>query len=115
LIGDVRERLARIETSAQHMTAALTAHHDRLTTGDQRFHRLEDRVKSMEDEGRRAIEDLTKVKELPKRLETLEAKQRAWKDVAQYAAAGLVLLLALLGKISMPDALKIFGKAFGIG
>lgn len=113
-LGDLRERLARLETGASYSARSLQAHHDRLLTGDGRFSRLEERMSKLEDEGRRAIEDLTKVKELPKRLETIEAKSRAWKDVLQYAAAGLVLVLALLGKISMPEALKLFGKAFGL-
>ncbi len=113
-LGDVRERLARLETSASYSSHAIHQHHDRLLTGDGRFSRLEERMTKLEQEGRRAIEDLTKVKTLPERLDAIEAKSRAWKDVLQYAAAGLVLVLALLGKISMPEALKMFGKAFGL-
>lgn len=114
-IGDLRERIARLETAAGYTTSSIRSHHDRLLTGDGRFSRLEDRQTALEREGRQAIEDLAKVKELPKRIDAIEARSRAWKDLLQYAAGFLVLALAVAGKIEMPEALKLFGKSIGLG
>lgn len=113
--GELRERLARLETAAGYSARATSQHHDRLLTGDGRFNRLEERMTKLEQEGKAAIEDLVKVKELPKRIDAIEARSKAWKDLTQYGAALLVLALAVAGKIPIPEALKMFGKAFGLG
>lgn len=111
-LSDIRERLARIETTGQHI------HHDVRTLSrghyelDIRTRDLDGRVSRMEAKVQRRL----KQSQPPPERRTLPgATPDQIRSILHYTIAALVLLLVLLGKISGADALGAVLKIFGLG
>jgi len=114
-IGDMRERLARLEATAQFAAERVQAHSARLQSGDERIQKLGARLATLEEFRHSSSTKLAKLEDLPDRLKSHEARMRSMKDLAQYLMAALLLGLALAGKLPMEKVLEIVAKAFGIG
>jgi hypothetical protein len=95
--GDIRERLARIETGLAHIQERLTAGHDRMT-----------------EHSTRLANAATRMQALERRLLRAEQARRTTRDLLQYAGAALLLVLALMGKIDMTTAVAALKTVFGL-
>lgn len=115
VIGDLRERLARLEEGTGHIRERLQSGSVRMDTQDGRMNEMGDRLNRLEEADRATLAQMGPLSELPDRLTRIEARAQRWRDALQWIMAALILASVLAGKLSVLDGLKLFGKGFAPG
>lgn len=106
-IGDLRERVARLETAERYAA-------DRLQSHAERIRQAHDRLNWIDRTLAGATAALGEIRDLAVRLTRIEARGRALKEVGQYAVAGALLGLTASGRLTV-EQLAAIARAFGLG
>lgn len=99
-IGDLRERMARLETAAGYAADRLRAHSDRIRLAHERIGALEQTASG-------TCREMREVPAMRVRLERLEARARAAKEWGQYALAAVLIGLTLSGHVTVEQLVGI--------
>lgn len=107
------ERLARVEEGLRHTVDQTKTTGDRLHAISNRFMANEVRLTTLETEGRRLIETVSKLEPLASDYQRRKDRKQILKDAINWLTVPAVAYLAFSGKASMADVLGAFAKMFG--
>lgn len=112
---ELRERVARIEVSVIHLTEMMRQHGERLGAKDERLRNTGQRIARLESEAIGTAKSVAKLTKTSEHLKKSIDRSQLIMDLLRYAAAGIILLLAILGKGDMGMAVSIVAKVLGAG
>lgn len=112
---ELRERVARIEVSVIHLTEMMRQHGERLGAKDERLRNTGQRVARLETEAIGTAKSLVRLTTTTENVRKSLERSQFLMDILRYAAAGIILLLAILGKGDMGMAVSIVARLLGAG
>lgn len=110
---DLRERLARLETSQHHTGDWLRHIAAQVQAQDERIRKIGSRLGQAADTVTLHIATLKKLEGLPSAIERAEAERKFRLDVLRYAAAGAIVIAVALAKGEISAVLDIVKVVLG--
>jgi hypothetical protein len=118
-IADLRERVARIETTLPHLERQAADRHasqaHRLTGLEMRLQASEHRSGQLDSRLTVAVQAAAPLPGVEVRLAHLERRAKMWKDMAQYAVAALIVGLVLARKLTVDQAAALLKLILPLG